>query len=97
MGLHNRGGLPETPFPTSDPARMRRFNEIVFELEKLRPGKVRAVDFAAYMRSLPGGEMDPSYRPDGVHLGRRSAERVSDDWLGPEIVRVVRDEAARKR
>ena len=89
------GGLPETPFPASDPARMRRFNELIAELGALRPGRVRIVDLADYMRSLPGGEMDPSYRRDGVHFGKKSAYRVTSDWLGPEILRVYRDEAAR--
>jgi len=90
------GGLPETPFPASDPARMTRFNELVVELETLRPGKVRTVDLAGYMRSLPGGEMDPSYRRDGVHFGSKSAYRVASDWLGPEILRSYRDEARRR-
>jgi hypothetical protein len=75
---------------------MVRFNEIVFELEDLRPGKVRVVDLAGYMRSLPGGEMDPSYRGDGVHFGRRSAQKVARDWLGSELLRVYRDEARRR-
>jgi peptidoglycan/LPS O-acetylase OafA/YrhL len=90
------GGLPETPFPASDPARMARFNELVGELESLRPGKVRSVDLAGYMRGLPGGEMDPSYRRDGVHFGTKSAYRVAADWLGPEILRSYREEAKRR-
>ena len=90
------GGLPETPFPASDPARMARFNELVAELETLRPGIVRIVDLAGYMRTLPGGEMDPGYRRDGVHFGAKSAYRLASDWLGPEILRTYREEAARR-
>jgi hypothetical protein len=86
---------PKTPYPESDPARMARLNELIFKLEKLRPGIVRVVDLAGYMRTLPAGEMDPSYRPDGTHLHIEGAIKVWNDWLGAEVLRVYHDEASR--
>jgi hypothetical protein len=85
------GKLPETPFPESNPARMRRFNELIQELEKLRPGRLKVVDLAKHMQSLPGGELDPQYRPDGTHFALGGALRISGNWLGAEILRVYRD------
>jgi peptidoglycan/LPS O-acetylase OafA/YrhL len=87
--------LPKTPYPESDRARMVRFDELIFELEKLRPGTVRVVDLAGYMRTLPGGEMDPSYRPDGTHFSIEGAGKVWNDWLAAEVLRVYHDEASR--
>ncbi len=87
--------LPKTPYPESDPARMARLDELIFELEKLRPGIVRVIDLAGYMRTLPGGEMDPSYRPDGTHLSIEGASKLWNDWLGAEVLRVYHDEASR--
>ena len=87
--------LPKTPYPESDPARMARLSELIFELEKLRPGIVRVIDLAGYMRTLPGGEMDPSYRPDGTHFSGEGASKVWNDWLGAEVLRVYHDETSR--
>ena len=93
----DRGKVPSEPFPEWDPARMRRLNELVFELEALHPWQVRVIDLAGYMRTLPGGELDPAYRPDGVHLTVDAAVRLSEEWLGEELLRVYRDQAARVR
>jgi hypothetical protein len=90
------GKLPETPFPESDPARMERFNELIFGLEDLRPGNVRAVDLAGYMRTLPGGELDEEYRPDGIHLTADASAKLAGDWLASEILRVYLDNAPRR-
>jgi len=89
------GKVPEVPFPESDPARMRRYNELIRELEALRPGKVRVVDLARHMLGLPGGEMDPVYRPDGTHFSLEGALRITDDWVGEEVLRFYREAGAR--
>ncbi len=86
----DQGKPPASPYPESNPDRMHRFNELIQGLEKQRPGKVLAVDLAEYLRSMPGGELDPAYRPDGTHLTIESSVRVSYDWLGGEILRVYR-------
>jgi len=89
------GEVPEVPFPESDPARMTRFNELISELEELRPGKVRVVDLPRHMRTHPGGEIDPAYRPDGTHLSPRAGRKLVDEWLGEEVLRVYREESER--
>ena len=90
------GNKPEQPFPASDPRRMARLNELVFEIERLRAGQVRVIDLATYMSSLPGGELDPNYRPDGTHLSFEGALKLANDWLGREVLRIYREEAERQ-
>ena len=85
------GEIPTVPFPESDPARMLRFNEMVFDLERRHPGIVRAIDLAAYLRALPDGEFD-TYRTDGVHISRPGAARIVNDWLADEILNVARSQ-----
>ena len=60
---------------------------------RLRPGSARVVDLASYMRTLPGGELDTDYRPDGVHLTNEASAKLAKDWLADEVLRVYRDSA----
>jgi len=76
---------PERPFPASDPARMDRLNQLIAEVAAERPAVVRVIDVAGHLRSLPGGELDPRLRPDGVHLTEDASEEIVG-WLGPEVV-----------
>lgn len=85
------GKAPKIPFPESDPARMARLNELIFELEDQRPGRLRVIDLARHMRTLPGGDLDPNYRPDGTHLIFEGALRLARDWLGEEVLRTYRE------
>ncbi len=78
---------PDPPYAESDPERMDRLNEIVERIADERQGVV-AVDLAGYLRSLPGGEMDPELRPDGVHFTGETATEVAD-WLGPAVLAAV--------
>jgi peptidoglycan/LPS O-acetylase OafA/YrhL len=87
------GAAPATPYPESDPKRMARLDELIRELEKERPGKVRVLDLAAYLKALPSGEMDARYRPDGTHLSGEGSLRLAHDWLEGEILRIYRDSA----
>jgi peptidoglycan/LPS O-acetylase OafA/YrhL len=89
------GRPPDPPFAASDPARMARFNEMIFELPERRPGRVVVIDLAAHMLTRPYGPFDPDYRPDGVHLSLLGALRVSREWLGDELLRVYREQADR--
>lgn len=73
-------GLPE-----SDPARMRRLNEIVDEVASSR-SRVRVIDLAGYMASRPEGELDLDERTDGTHWTKTSSG-IMAQWLGPQIVR----------
>jgi len=76
--------------PESDPARMRRLNEIVNQVAATRP-HVRVLDLAGYMASRPQGELDLAERPDGIHWNDES-NGILADWLGPQIMRTY-DEA----
>lgn len=65
--LSARYGAAGASWPEGDPARADRYNEILHQTLDGREG-VRVVDFDAYLAARPGGEVDPTLRPDGVHL-----------------------------
>jgi peptidoglycan/LPS O-acetylase OafA/YrhL/lysophospholipase L1-like esterase len=78
---------PATPYPVSEPARTARYNEILQEIAAERPA-LHLVDLAGWMRTLPGGELDASIRPDGVHFSKSGAVEVAR-WLGPELLALL--------
>ena len=80
------GVAPPEPHPSSEPGRAERLNELVRTVAARHPGQVHVFDLQAYLQSLPGGEMDPEIRPDAVHFTTASAERVGEQWLGPELL-----------
>lgn len=83
-----RDGVPPAAArPVSNPLRIQRLNTLVAEVAAEYPDVVEILDLAAYLRTTPGGEMDPSLRPDGVHFTWDAAYEVASDWLGPEILR----------
>jgi hypothetical protein len=82
-------------YPESDPTRMARFNELVLELEALRPAAVRVADLAARAKRFPKGVLDRDYRPDGVHLSNAGSLRLAREWLASEILRLYREAAPR--
>jgi peptidoglycan/LPS O-acetylase OafA/YrhL len=83
-----RGTVPPSYDPTSDPARVKRFNEILREVAGERP-ELHLIDYAKWMERRPGGSLDPTLRPDGVHLARNAAATVLAPWLGPAILRAA--------
>ncbi|MEO2167157.1 MAG: SGNH hydrolase domain-containing protein [bacterium] len=85
------GDAPATSYPESDPLRMARLNDLIRELPESRPEKVQILDLAAYMRTLPGGELDKDYRPDGIHYSPEGTLRLAHDWLEAETVRLYRE------
>lgn len=89
------GQTPNPPYPESDPDRMERLNELIFELPELRPGLIHVVDLAAHMKTLPGGPLDPEYRPDGTHWSLLGAQRIAHEWLVAELLRVYREQERR--
>jgi hypothetical protein len=80
-------GVPHD-HPINDPARMDRLNELIREVDAERDEMV-VIDLVAYLRSLPGDEMDASLRPDGVHFSEEASTDLAD-WLGPAIIAEVR-------
>ena len=86
FGLTANGISPH--FAMSDPTRMVRFNELLREVAAERPN-LRVVDFAGFLATAPGGELDRTMRPDGVHLTDAAALQVAQ-WLGPQLVATTR-------
>ncbi len=72
--------------PASDPDRMDRLNELIQETAEGQSA-IATADYAAHLRSYPGGELDPEMRPDGVHLANGKTRLVAD-WLAPELERL---------
>jgi hypothetical protein len=82
----SRSTQPPNDDPAGDPARMRRFNEILAEVALERP-ELRVVDLASWIRRWPGGELDPELRPDGVHFDESAAATDVSPWLSRAILR----------
>ncbi|MCX7620229.1 MAG: acyltransferase family protein, partial [Acidimicrobiales bacterium] len=92
-------GKDETPprsYPVNDPARIDRQNQIIRELAESRSW-IKVIDLASYAQTLPGGEFDPWYRPDGVHFSATGAEQVFRDWLKGEVMSIYRARLAGDR
>lgn len=79
-----------TDLPEWDPARIDRLNALLREAAAARPGVARIVDFQAWYASLPGGEMDLSRRPDGLHFTDAFLPTIGT-WLGPQLVEIARN------
>ena len=62
--------------------RVARFNEMVKQLPKLRPGKVAVVDLATW---LANSGRDAKFRPDGVHLADDQARVVAAEYLAQAV------------
>ncbi len=69
--------------PGTDPARARRFNELLHELPTLRPGVVTILDLAGWL-AQPG--VDPEIRPVGIHVSFETTHTQAEQWLGPAVV-----------
>jgi len=67
------------PYPVADPARVAWLNDQIRAVTAGRPF-VEIVDLAARLAQWPGGDLDPTRRPDGVHLSDQAAIEVAA-WL----------------
>ena len=83
------GELPNKPFPESAPERMQRYNQLVREMAASRPETVQVLELAEYLRKQPGGEFSSELRPDGIHLDAAAALRLTNKFIGPEIMRLA--------
>jgi hypothetical protein len=72
----------------SEPDRIDRLNQLIASVDAARPEMI-VIDLAGYLRSLPGGEMDPTLRPDGVHFSEEASGRLAT-WLAAAIIDAVR-------
>lgn len=79
---------PPSDLAENDPARMARINALIAATVEDDEHAV-LVDYAGHLATYPGGEMDPTMRPDGIHLSTdpdaNAIDRVGA-WLGPELL-----------
>jgi len=75
------------PFPESDPARMTRLNELAHEVISTRHDTA-IIDLRAKLQAEPGGEIDLSRRPDGIHWSTVAAKEEGA-WLGPQLLDLI--------
>lgn len=69
--------------PGTDPARARRYNELLAELPGQRPGAVTILDLAGWL-SEPG--RDEQIRPDGIHVTFETTHLQAEAWLGDAVI-----------
>ena len=80
---------PPIHYPGNDPARMDRFNELVRQVVAEYPAAT-VVNLPGYLAGhLPGGEMDATARPEGVHFTPKAATTIAEEWLGPELLKLL--------
>jgi peptidoglycan/LPS O-acetylase OafA/YrhL len=84
-----RGKSPAEPAAESDPVRIARYNQLGRDLAERHPDDVALVDLRGFMDTLPGGPLERSLRPDGIHLTSESAALVSEEFLGEEIIDIA--------
>jgi peptidoglycan/LPS O-acetylase OafA/YrhL len=82
-----RNQIPRGPIdPSSDPARMERWNQLIAEVAaEFPPDRVVIVDLDGWFQTLPGGPFDSTVRPDGVHLADDQVQEVGM-WLAAELI-----------
>jgi hypothetical protein len=80
---------PADGFPESDPDRMARLNELILEIVDDDP-HAELGDYAGRLRTYPGGELDETLRPDGIHLANDQSHLIGN-WLGPEVIAIYED------
>jgi hypothetical protein len=76
--------MGKPPYVESDRARVDRFNEILASVVDPRP-EADVLDLAGWLRAQPGGELDRSLRPDGVHFSELTTGTLAG-WLGPQLL-----------
>lgn len=72
------------PYPEAETERVDLFNRMLSRVAAERP-EAEVLDLAGWMRSRPGGEFEPSLRPDGVHFSEDGTNEVAQ-WLGPVLL-----------
>ncbi len=69
----------------SDPERIALYNRLGRELAERHPDDVALIDLRSFMEELPGGPLDRTLRPDGIHLTTEAAALVAEEFLGDAI------------
>jgi hypothetical protein len=69
----------------SDPHRIALYNQMGRDLAERHPDDVVTIDLRGFMDTIPGGPLDRTFRPDGIHLTPEAATLVTDEFLADEI------------
>lgn len=80
---------PLEPAAESDPARIALYNQLGRDLADRHPDDVALIDLRGFMADLPGGPLDRTLRPDGIHLTTEAAALVADEYLAAEVRRIA--------
>jgi len=78
-GLNMRRG----PYSEAEPERITALNATLRRVAETRP-QMAIVDLNAWLRQQPKGELDPDWRPDGVHF-TSAASLATAEWLVPQV------------
>jgi peptidoglycan/LPS O-acetylase OafA/YrhL len=81
-------GIP--PFDEADPARTKRYNELI-ERYARSDDRVIYADFARAVKDHPGGQFESKMRPDGAHIDLSHAPELIE-WID-ESLRVASRES----
>jgi hypothetical protein len=76
--------FPKLPWISDDPARTAALNGAIAQLDAER-ADVERLDYASHL-DRPGGAIDTSVRPDGIHLTDAAADFMVSKWLIPLLV-----------
>lgn len=74
-------------FPEEDPQRMARHNELIGQLAD-ELAAVDTADLATVVQERPGGQFDPTFRPDGAHILLTEAPDVVE-FIADAIVKAT--------
>lgn len=83
--------MGKPPYSEARAGRSDRYNEVLREAMSTRPD-AHVIDLAAWMDEYPGGEFAPDLRIDGVHFTEESTDLVAEEFLGPELVQIGRED-----
>jgi hypothetical protein len=78
-----RTGNGAPVLPSSDPARIDRYNQLLGDLEATRP--VSILRWSTYFDALSVEDDLALRESDGIHLKNESTQMVLDKWLWDEI------------
>jgi hypothetical protein len=76
---------PAKPYPANDPARMVRWNGLLQELASTRP-RASVADLRTWLIGQPGGELEASTRPDGLHYTAEFGRTIADGFLAAALI-----------
>jgi peptidoglycan/LPS O-acetylase OafA/YrhL len=85
-----KDGIPPShDFPESSEARVDRLNTLIREEVARRSSFAEVLELRRHMMTWPGGELDRSRRPDGLHPSKDEAVRLAS-WIGDQLLEIAK-------